>query len=271
MSENKTQLAPLRRGIVILKALAEHDGWMSFTKLTEACGDLAAPTLSRLLKVMVEEQLVEKHPENGNYRPGKAFLILAKTALYGMPWAETIQPVVDSLAQQTKQSAAFFRFDHDAIIMIAKFEIPDSCHYIPLHARNTGIIHHGFAQPILAYLPREQLQQIIAIRSTQLTEPLSTYYKLLSKVRDEGFCIEEERSRQNWVRFTAPVFGGMAREPIASIGISVIIRSFKQEGIEIFRRAVQDAARRASQLLGGKFDHQISAIREAMEENMRFI
>lgn len=245
---NHQQLAPLRRGFDILKALAEHEDWCSFSRLQALCGNLPAPTLSRLLRVLVDEALVEKHPDTGRYRKGPALLELAHTVLGSIPKARVLQPVIDGLADQTGQSAALFELEDNAIVMVAKAERPNSCHYISVGARNTDIARHGFARAILAFLDQSAVPPLLARAQHPPLVDHQAFAAMLDEVRDTRVCVERSESKPNWMRVTAPVFGGRTDGVPDAIGITVVDMSAGGSE-DSLRAAVAAAARRASQTL----------------------
>ncbi|MBD3240627.1 MAG: helix-turn-helix domain-containing protein [Chitinivibrionales bacterium] len=246
--ETKQQLAPLRRGIGILRAVAQHDDWSTFTGLQEALEGLPAPTLSRLLKVLVDERLVEKDSVHGRYRRGPALLELAHLVLGSLPKARLLQPVLDSLADQTGQSAALFAFDSDAIVMVAKAERPNSCHFIDVGSRNVDLARHGFARVILAHMNRDEAVRIASQAPYPPDGGMARLRRELAQIRERGVCVEHSESKPNWMRVTAPVLGARADEIPDAIGITVVDMPEDSEA-DRFVAAVSTAAQRASDQL----------------------
>ncbi len=249
---SKQQLAPLRRGIELLRGVARSDGWCTFSGLQETLGGVPAPTLSRLLKVLMDERLLEKDAFHGRYRKGPALLDLAHLVLGSLPKARIVQPVLDSLADETGQSAAFFTFDNDAIVMVAKAERPNSCHFIDIGARNVDVARHGFARVILAYMDAAESRRLIELAPYRPEMGMRALRTHLTAIRSDGFCVERNESKPNWLRITASVFNARADGLPDAIGITAVDMP-DDSRIDGMRDAVLSAARRASEELGRYF------------------
>lgn len=247
------QLAPLRRGFSILRILAGQEGWCTFSRLQELSGSIAAPTLSRLLGVLIDERLVEKHAGHGRYRKGPALVDLAHTVLGSMPKARILQPIIDNLADRTGQSAALFELDDKAIVMVAKAERPNSCHYIDIGARNTDIVRHGFARAILAFLDESQARELLQPRRHSSPAGVAEF----RAIRERSVCIERSESKPDWMRVAAPVFGGRADGVPDALGITTVDLSDDAAREEALCAAVVAAARRASETLQQYYAAQI--------------
>ena len=248
-----SQLAPLRRGFSLLRILSRQEGWCTFSRLQELSGTIAAPTLSRLLGVLIDERLVEKHTGQRGYRKGPALIDLAHTVLGSMPKARILQPIIEGLADRTGQSAALFELDGRAIVMVAKAERPNSCHYIDIGARNTDIARHGFARAILAFLDTSERQRLSP--RARHSSPGDTMR--LREIRERSVCVERSESKPDWMRVAAPVFGGRTDGVPDALGITAVDMPGDTAREKRLCEAVVSAARRASETLQRYYAAQI--------------
>lgn len=138
----------LRSALAILTRLAESQG-LPFTKLRKEVG-LPAATVSRLLKVMAEEGWVDGGGQDP-WRPGSAFRAAAWRLAPSADVVAIIQPVVDSLADVSKESTAFVEWAGDGFVFRAKREMPESYHYLEVGQRNRGVLDHVFGLVCLAH------------------------------------------------------------------------------------------------------------------------
>jgi len=249
--------------MVILRVLAQQAAWSSFTDIQRAAGNLPPPTLSRLLKVLTEEGLVERDSEHGRYRKGPALLDLAHIVLGSMPKARLVQPMLDALADETGQSAAYFELGRDAIVMVAKAERPNSCHYIDVGERNTDLSRHGFARAILAHIEGTRATPLIENAPIPATMTLPELLSLLADIRAQGYCIERSESKPNWMRVTAPVHGMNQSGTPDAIGVTAIDLPGNSDTTAL-RNAVTAAANRVSEEMHNYYAARI-APREARE------
>lgn len=248
MGENSQQLPALRRGIDVLRTLALNTGWTSFSHIQQALGGVPAPTMSRLLKVLVDEELVERSEDHGRYRRGPALLDLAHLVLGSLPKARMLQPLLDSLADATGQSAALFEFDSDAIVMVAKAERPNSCHFIDVGARNTDLGRHGFARTILAHMREGDGARVAAHAPHPPECGIDALEKIFADIRESGVCIERSESKPNWMRITAPVFGASPDHLPDAIGVTAVDVA-RETDTSRWAEEVTTTARRATELL----------------------
>ncbi len=257
-SQNNSQsLAPLRRGIAILRFLSARDDWCSFSAMQAACSNLPSPTLSRLIKVLVDENLVERSPDSGRYRRGPALLDLAHMALGSLPKARLLQPVLDSLADETGQSAALFEFDSDAIVMVAKAERPNSCHFIDVGSRNVDLARHGFARAILAHMPEDDAVRLALAAPIPSEGGENRLREVYREIRQESVCLERSESKPNWMRVTAPVLGARQDQVPDSIGVTVVDMP-RDTSPDALVSAVRAAARRATSIIQTHYAARIS-------------
>ncbi len=232
-----------------MRSLASDQGWSTFTDLQRATDGLSAPTLSRLLKVLIEERMVEKDPVHGRYRKGSALLEFAHAALGSLPKARLVQPMLDALADETGQSAALFELNVDAIVMVAKAERAHSCHYIDVGARNSDLARHGFARAVLAHVDTSRAVALIESAVPKPAKPHEKLLAVLEQIRAHGVCVERSESKPNWMRIAAPVHGVHPDGTPDAIGITAVdIPS--NVSVETWCGAVRAAARRASEDLG---------------------
>lgn len=133
----------LRRGLQIIDALA-RDERLGFTDLRRELDDVSAPTLSRLLKVLVDEGWVIPSSESmPGYRLGPRSLAMAGNALGADDPERRRREAVQQLAEATGESAAWVRWDGRSICFELKHEMPDSYHYMAIGRHNDGI-ENGF-------------------------------------------------------------------------------------------------------------------------------
>ncbi len=118
----------LRRGFQLMEWLADSPDGLSFMEIAKKFDNLAPATLSRLLKALLEEELIS---QNGTqkYVCGTRFVTLARRALGVESRAEIVKPVLRELAEDTGESAAYFEQINDRHVLVAKHEMPNSFHY----------------------------------------------------------------------------------------------------------------------------------------------
>jgi len=241
----KRQLKGLRRGFNIIQHLASSSEGITFNRLRSLCS-LPAPTLSRVLKVLIELNMVEK---DRAYRLGRGFMKIARTASGRISREEIIKPVLDRLAHRTGESAAYFEPEGTAIILRAKSEQGESWHYMDIGNRNQRITRNGFGQVCCAFTTAKRRKRILE----EVYEPpqigKKQFNKRMDSIREKGIYFEQGEASHAVQRFTAPVLERNNEAFAGSIGITMMKRRLTAAEKEQFSTQVQQAAQDASRLL----------------------
>jgi DNA-binding IclR family transcriptional regulator len=249
MAENGQQMMAFRRGVWVLKIMARYPEGCTFGQLQQQLDGLPAPTLSRLLKVMVDERMVAKDPATGIYKAGPLAFNLSRRFLGRATVPEVVQPILDRLAEQTGESAAYAEYENSSIIFLATKNIPQSFHYMEVGSPNRKVAYHGFGQVCLAYLPPGKTD--LAIKNSQVPLPLpeKQYRTRLHKIKKDGYFIEYRESQDVVTRIIAPVFKGEGGTFLGAIGITALVTKLKDKQKNEYITAVTEAAAWATELI----------------------
>lgn len=228
----------LRSSLAILARLADN-GSLPFTRLRREV-NLPAATVSRLLKVLAEEGWVAGGgPEP--WRPGPAYRAAAWRLAPSADLGVLVQPIVDSLAEATGESAAFVEWGGDGIVFRAKHERSESYHYMDVGRRNRNVLDHPFALTCLAHCDPAAWRRF-ATAARRMSLDLE---KVLTTIHNEGVHVGRDKA----LRVVAPVRAHDGAF-LGAIGIARIgATDSEQRQIERFRKAVLEHARRAAELI----------------------
>jgi len=115
----------LGRGLRLLRALAGAgaDG-LAFGELQRKLDDLAAPTLSRLVKALAAEDYIQKTPD-GRYAAGEAFASLGRVLAGASSLDELALDAMTEYTRATGESIAFARFFGERLVLVEKVEVAD--------------------------------------------------------------------------------------------------------------------------------------------------
>ena len=250
MAKEPEALSGLRRGVAVLEHLARHHGGMKFTELREVFQGLAASTLSRILGVLVAEGLVIKREDARLYRIGPRAEALGQLMFGTASRPRLIQPILDALARETGHSAAYFEFDHNAIILLAKSEPPEAFHYMAVMNRNRNFGLHGFAKVFVAYLPAEVRDRLLDRLERPLIVLREAFLAELADLRRRGVLVNTRDDKAGICRVAAPVFEGPDSAFAGVIGISLIGGDLPEDQARRMATTVRAAAERAGAVLG---------------------
>lgn len=230
----------LRRGLRLLSFL---DGRVprTFSQMREELGDVPGATLARLIKVLMEEGWVARD-ENGKYLIGATADRFARHTVGGLEDGELLAPIVEHLAAETGESAAFAQFKDVGFAFKTKREEPSSYHYIALHVINPDLRDNGFGFLCLAHQSEDRIRRHV---------PEEEVGRYVASRKDTAFAREDSKA----LRVLAPVFRGEGdrRRFAGVIGVSRLAKADKKI-IEELENAVTLAARRSSELLRDRND-----------------
>ena len=247
-SAKNAPLAPIGRALAILRKLVPASRWATFSELRTIEPNLSAASLSRLLKVLQVEQLVEKDEGTGRYRMGAGFLALARASIGTLPVCEILQPVIDALAVETRQSAALFECEGTGGILTAKTEMPESFHYIPIGQRMSSVLAHGFGQVMVAHAGPAARKALYAANGP-VPQPKAAYEKRIADIAEGALHITDWTEKAAIQRVVAPVFRGMGGPIAGVLGVSFYEGGVIDSSLPAIEQAVAKAAQRASTLL----------------------
>jgi DNA-binding IclR family transcriptional regulator len=140
-------LVAVRRAWTCCELLAAQPAGAAFSDLAAACGGLAPASMSRLLRVLTDEALIERAGTRG-YRAGPRLRALLDRG--GDPLAR-IQPLLIALATTTGESAALFVPVADGVRLLAKHECDERFRYMAIGGMNRHRQTHGAARLAAAW------------------------------------------------------------------------------------------------------------------------
>lgn len=182
-------LAAGRRSMRLIEHLAEYPYERSFSDLAEAM-ELSGASLTRLLKMLVEENWVRHRQSNGNYTVGYRTLRLGEALRsFGLQSAQ-VQGTVANLAYQTGHSACIASYHGDCFVLLAKTELHNCYHFIDVFAPNTDWIQNGMGQFLLAHQPKTVVEK--TYREIFGMSVPGEHWEGFEKIRETGLLIRNE-------------------------------------------------------------------------------
>lgn len=178
-----------RRALALVEAIGRDPQASTFSELAVRMG-LSDASLSRLLKVLVEEEWLRQERPNGRYVVGHRTLALAHALRSFGLHSPLVQGSVMSLAHVSGHSACVAAFQGDFFVLVAKFEMLNSYHFIDVFVPNTDWIDNGMGQFLLAFQPEATVSSIYQ-RIFGLTVPDAHWERFAQIRRDRSFVSNE--------------------------------------------------------------------------------
>lgn len=171
-------------------------------------------TAHRLLGALEREGLIESNPDTQRYRIGLEFYHMAWRAQAKFSVREMAMPFLRRLSAESGETTFLALYDRSRMEMMfaAVVETTHPYRYIlpinewvPMHVGASG-------QAILAFLPREERQEIELKRGLAPVTPLSItdpemLEQELARVRERGYAITHGQRIPDSVSLAAPIWG----------------------------------------------------------------
>lgn len=242
----------LQKALDVLDAFTLTAPELTLSQIREAVG-LPATTCGRLVQNLVDEGLLDRMQDR--YRISLGVAGWSAVALRGLGLVDRLTPVIDQLRDRTGESAAVFVPQALNRICVALAPTRHSVIWqlqvgmsTPLHVGSGG-------RAILAFDP-DAIERTLASERVGLTDhtlvDADRLTDALARTRETGLAISNQELDSGVAGVSAPVFASGPRV-VASIGVAGPVQRFTRAHIAGYRPAVLDAARVATQYLGGEF------------------
>src|SRR2546427_3672490 len=165
-------LQSVTRALRSLELIAEA-GELGVTELGRRLGVHKA-TASRLVATLAERGIVERDPVTEKYRLGFGLIRLAGAAMAGLDLVRTARPVLEELADRTRETVNLGVLSGDAVVYIDQVTGTRSIVAVSWVGRRTPLHATSNGKVLLAWLDPEELEPLLAgplDRSTPGTIP----------------------------------------------------------------------------------------------------
>jgi len=252
MSDNgKGGVRSVSRAVRALELIAEQ-GELGVTDLGRGLGVHKA-TASRLAATLADGGLIERDPVSDRYRLGFGLIRLVGAALAGVDLVRTAHPVLEELAERTRETVNIGVLSGDAVLyldQVSSSHLIASTNWVgrrtPLHCSSSGKV-------FLAHLPKPVLEQALA-RPLEAPTPRTVtdparLRRQLDEVRVRGYAAIQEELEQGLNAVAAPV---RQLDGDVAAAVSVSGPSFRVRPVDLPRlgRLTIDAAGAVSRRLG---------------------
>lgn len=221
---------------------------------------LPRSTVYRTLRILERRQYLWQDPETKRFRLGSQAINLGWRALESIELRRVANPVMRRLFEATGETVILTVLSEDRTQSVCVERI-DSRHQlrlileigrrIPLHAGASSKV-------LLAYLAREQVQKMIALRGlpavnrNTITGPGRLEAHLL-EIRRQGYALSFEETNEGAAGIAAPIFDRLG-EIAGGLGIAGPMARFSPQALPRLIPLVQGHANEVTRLLGGRLE-----------------
>jgi DNA-binding IclR family transcriptional regulator len=244
-------LQSVRRALTALELVADA-GELGVSELGRQLGVHKA-TASRLAATLAERGLLERDPVTERYRIGFGLVRLAGAAMSGLDLVRTSRPILEELAERTRESANLGVLSGDGIVyvdQVAGSQAIVTVNWVgrrtPLHATSNGKV-------LLAFMDDAERDRYLAspldTRTARTVVDPQVLRGQLAEVRRRGYAQTLEELEEGLNAVAAPVRQADGRV-IAALGVSG--PAFRMRGVDLPRIGLwtAEAAAAVSRQLG---------------------
>lgn len=246
-------MSSLDKAIRVLEAVCEAQAPIRFTDLVARLS-LPKSTVHRLLGSLMEQNLVRHDAEEQRYSPGYRLLSLAQQTWQGLDVRKAAREEMRRLLDTVHETIHLAVVDGYEIIYIDKLESPKSVRLYSAVGKRGPIYCTGVGKAILAFLPPERQDDIIA-HTDFLPHTASTLgdarslRQALREIRVRGCALDMEEHEEGIRCVAAPIFN-FRGEAVAGISATSTSRRMPVQRLQDLQPLVLEAARRISRELG---------------------
>ncbi len=243
-------LQSVRRALRALELISE--GECGVTELGRKLGVHKA-TASRLVATLAERGFVERDPVTEKYRLGFGLISLAGAAMGGNDLVRTARPIVEDLAERTRETVNLGVLSGDAVVYIDQVTGTRSIVSVnwvgqrtPLHCTSNGkVLLASMSDAERARLLKDGLPRLTP---KTITDP-KTLRAQLPEILVRGYAQTMEELEEGLNAVAAPI-RGMSGEVVAALSVSG--PAFRMHAVDLprFGRATAEAAASISRRLG---------------------
>lgn len=252
------QVQSLTRGLSILGVLANAEGGLTLTDVTQRVG-LPASTTHRLLATLEKTGYVYQAGDLGLWYVGLQAFTVGSAFLASRDFVAQGHPYMRRLMEQAGETANLAILDGTEAVFIDQVQCRETMRTIvrlgsrvPLHASGVG-------KAIFATLPDDEIDAIIKadglprITEHTITSP-ETMWAALRVIRLRGFSFDDEEHLPGTRCVAAPIYDER-HEPLGAISIAGPSARLPDERIRLLGPLVARIAEEITRKLGGRWPH----------------
>lgn len=251
--ENYNHIPMLDKACSVIKVISDNGGEAGISQISKTT-DLSKSTIFRILYTLQENGIVEKNPSNERYKLGIFFLKAGEQVKCSINLGKVSEPVMEQLSKETGETINIgVPYENGALIIEsvygeASLLVSNLDPLFPLYCSGIGkVLMCRFTQKELeSYFSDIHLTS----RTINTIVDLNSMKAELSKIKAQGYSIDNEENEYGLLCIAAPIYDASGRL-IAGISASgPVSRMYKVKGVDEIRKAVVAAAATISRKLG---------------------
>jgi DNA-binding IclR family transcriptional regulator len=211
------------RAIAILRLLGSQPAPLSLKAIAQEL-DMVTSTALHILRVLVDEKLVQVDTSTKRYRLGTGMLTLARSVVQANPFPTLVQPVLDRLSKAWNVTAIGVEVtgvDELVVLALSRSSAPFQLH-VDVGSRFSAFTS-ATGRLVAAFNPMppaELARRFKAAKWDQAPE-LETWLKEVEGVRKKGYSVDRGNYIGGITVIAVPLIDGAGRMQHALVGASI--------------------------------------------------
>ena len=208
--QSRSTVQSVKRAIAILKSFSHEKPERGVSELSRELG-LHKSTVSRLMITLEQGGLLSRNPETERYRLGVDLISMAAQVVSYMDVREVARPFLRQLAEACQETVNLAVLDDGQVVNLEQLVPPAR------QVKNIGRVGRcmcphctAAGKVLLAHLPSQELDQILAVRLKRFTPHTLTtpdeLKKELARVREQGYATAQEELEEGLNVVAAPIY-----------------------------------------------------------------
>ncbi len=249
--DRRATLGSVTRAIRCLELIAEA-GELGVSELGRRLGVHKA-TASRLAATLAERGLLERDPSTERYRLGFGLIRLAGAAISGLDLIRTARPVMEDLADRTRETVNLGVLSGDEVVYVDQVTGARSIVSVNWVGRRTPLHCTASGKVLMAFAPDGERDRLLALPREATTHRTivdrASLRAQLEETRARGFATTVEELEQGLNAAAAPVRQADGRV-VAALSVSGPAFRVRAADLPRLGRLAVDAATAISRRLG---------------------
>ena len=251
-ADSRNLVGSLAKGLRVLESFTADRPELTLSEAAELA-KLDPGTCFRMLNTLVMLGYVDRVPQSRRFRLTLKVTDLGFHAIGRADLREVARPILRSLVGELNEAASLGVPDGADIVYIDRIRAGLTRIGVDIRIGTTIPAYcSAIGQAIIAYLPSDELERLLAMRTRSETFPSKPMGKDeikrdLADVRQNGFALRDSYFGSGLRILAAPVLDldgyPLAAVSVAAPAIRVPIKEFKSRALEPVQRAAKDIAR----------------------------
>lgn len=222
-------------------------GW-AISDISERVG-LPLSTTHRLISSLQKHELISQLPETKRYKPGSKWMEVGLQQLETMDLRAVARPVMERLAEQTKETV-FLSMQYGQYSMgVDKVESPMKLRVVENLGERIAMHIGAPNKAMLASMNPGEAEGIL-IKLMDDRAKREELLRTLPSIKEAGYCVSYAELTEGTVAIAAPIIG-FGRKVEGALGIGVIRYQLTEERVALLGKLVQESAAEVSNRMGG--------------------